>query len=63
MTDNETIRNRIASIYRLSIDPGETEGEIAIAKLKLEELLNKYGLTLDDLEKQIQFVASEYIEP
>lgn len=46
----ETILNRIRNIKELSEDTGATEGEKANALDKLHKLLEKYNLTLDDLQ-------------
>lgn len=46
---NETMTKRLQSLYRLSIDPGATAGERDNAKYKITLLMNKYGLTPDDV--------------
>ena len=46
----DTIKQRLMKIYNLAQDEGATEDEKRHALRKLEQLLDRYGFTIDDLK-------------
>lgn len=49
---NETIKQRLQALYRLSIDPGATDAERDNAKSKIMLLMEKYGLNPEDVHPE-----------
>lgn len=52
--DNETIREKLKKVAALMNDAGATDGERETARHRLELMLEKYGLKLEDVISQSQ---------